>query len=249
MHGICKGSSSIKKTVRIECWGELGDFCRRHKFFASSFKGRKFGFFINIIFSSMSMLCISENIVVYFVRKITSSISWVDQFMSLSEFFFNLWLSWNWKVVPRMSFDFSNGHSVRRFVLKHSIDKVIPFICIGFFTVSEGVNMLFPKMIAFSCSHVFVIRIWCLGLVETRSSNHHNIKNDSCSKQVNFNSYVFFSFVYFRCHVCLSALSWSICLLVWSESEVSNLKWIFIRHKNVFRFKISMWNSLIIHVL
>lgn len=122
--------------------------------------------------------------------------------------------------VPRMRLDFRNSHSVLRLILKHSIDEVIPFVWVRFFSVFEGFNVLFPKMVALSSSHIFVIRIWCLCLMETRTTDHHNVQNDTSSKQVDFYSNILLSFVNLWSHISLSSFSGHVSLLVRSKPKV-----------------------------
>lgn len=170
----------------------------------------------------MSMFRISKDVFINFVRHVSTPIGRIDQLVSLSEFLSHFCFWWNWKIVPRVSFDFSNGHSVWRLVLEHSIDEIVPFVSVGFFSVSKSINVLFPEMITFSSSHVFVIWIWRFSLMETRSTDHHNVENDSSCEKVNLNSHIFFSFMDFWSHICLSSFLRSVCLWVWPEPKISN---------------------------
>jgi len=53
----------------------------------------------------------------------------------------------------------------------------------------------------------------------------------------------------FRSHICLGSFFGSVCLWVWSKSEVRNFQWKFITHQNVFRFEVSVRNSFVVHVI
>jgi hypothetical protein len=161
---------------------KLSNFVDWNIFFACSLKRGKFCFFIDIIFSSMDMFSICENILINFSRKITRSCRRVNQFVPLLELIFDFRFRWNWWCIPRMRFDLRNSHPVLWPVLKHSINEVIPLIWVRFFTVFECFYMLFPELITFPSCHVLVIWIGRLSLMKARPTYHHNVQNYTCCK-------------------------------------------------------------------
>ena len=220
LHWVCKQSNSIKKLFWLKCGEELSYFSSWNVFFTCSFKGGQLWVFISVIIPAVCMLSVGEDVLI----DIWGTISWtggrmngIVSLLKLSSDFSH-WR--NWRCVPWMSFDFCNCHSVSRLILKHPVNEVIPLIWVRFFSVFEGFNVLFPKMITFSSGHIFVIRIWRFCLMETRPTNHHNVQNNACCKQVDFYSNILLSFMNLWSHISLCSFSRHIRLLIRSKSKV-----------------------------